>query len=101
MQSLIDLYSTDPHKACRRALRMTTNTHWKNRPEAVNRLLGMHGEEAVRGEWENGYWCDIVAVYCNAGDTYDCTVIFPRDGRPVVTDLGTWIERNEKRLAIV
>lgn len=71
--------------------------------EEINTLLGLHGVEAIRGEWQNGYWCDIVAVYCNTGDTYATTVLEVRgeysfrNSRFIVSSWGDWFERNEKK----
>lgn len=104
--SISDLYTTDPVKACRMALRQTRNVRWQDRLEAINKLLGMHGTEAIRGEWQNGYWCDIVAAYCNAGDTYATTVMHIRGdgwnfpGRFIVTSWGDWMERNGSKYGI-
>jgi hypothetical protein len=61
--NLSDLYSQDARKACRLALRRTVNPACGT----INKLLGGHGTEAIRGEWQNGYWCDIVACYVNFG----------------------------------
>lgn len=78
-----------------------------DRLEAINKLLEMHGTEAIRGDWQNGYWCDVVAVYCNAGDTYDTTVIQVRGdsrfsaSRFRVTSWGDFVERNQKRYGII
>lgn len=105
--NLSDLYCSNPLKACQLALRRTASVPAKTRLEVINRLLGMHGTEAIRGEWQNGYWCDIVAAYVNAGDTYALTVIQVRgdwSGAPsrfIVSSVGDFVERNEKRLAIV
>jgi predicted PolB exonuclease-like 3'-5' exonuclease len=66
-------------------------------------LLHGYGTEAIRGDWQNGYWCDIVAVYVNTGDTYNTTVIQVRTNygsRFVVSNYGDFIEKNEKRLGI-
>lgn len=104
---LEDLYRQDPVKACRRALRLTVNIPWKERLEAIDKLLGTCGTEAIRGEWQNGYWCDIVATYCNTGDTYALTVIHVRGdgswnepGRFIVSSWGDWVERNERRYGL-
>lgn len=104
--NLTDLYRTDPLKACRLALRRTARVGERERLDAINRLLGLHGTEAIHGKWQNGYWCDIVAVYCNTGDTYALTVMqvrgdygFP-SSRFIVTSWGDWVERNGKRLQI-
>lgn len=97
---LADLACSDPVKACKLALRRTRHIDHRTRADVCNHLLGMHGVEAIRGEWQNGYWCDIVATYCNNGDMYDTTIIFPRDGRPLVTTLGDWIECNGERYGV-
>jgi hypothetical protein len=102
--SIEDLYRTDPLKACRLALSRTVNVNPKKRLERIDKLLGTCGTEAIRGEWQNGYWCDIVATYCNTGDSYKLTVMHIRgdySGHPGhfrVTTVGDWVERNEKRL---
>lgn len=107
MTTLKDVYSQDPVKACRLALRRTRNVPENDRLEAINELLGLHGTEAIRGEWQNGYWCDIVAAYCNTGDTYGTTVIQVRgdysfqSSRFIISTVGDFVERSERRLAIV
>ena len=103
---LKDLYAKDALKACKLALRRTANVPENDRLEAIDKLLGTFGTEAIRGEWQNGYWCDIVAAYCNAGDTYDLTVIQVRGesrfnrSRFIISSWGDWFERNEKRLGL-
>jgi hypothetical protein len=111
-ETVADLYRRDPAAACRRALRETRNLFNGSDASAevrlarCNELLEMHGTEAIRGDWQNGYWCDVVATYCNAGDTYDCTVLCVRGDssfdspRFLVTSWGDFVERNEKRLGI-
>jgi hypothetical protein len=106
-QNLSDLYRSDPVKACQLALRRTVNVPWQDRLEAINQELEMYGTEAIRGEWQNGYWCDIVAVYCNAGDTYLLTVLHVRgetswheEGRFIVSSWGDWVEKNGERLGV-
>lgn len=106
-QNLSALYRSNPRKACGLALRRTAGVRWQDRLEAINKLLGTFGTEAIRGDWQNGYWCDIVAAYCNAGDTYALTVIHVRgegswneQGRFIISSWGDWVERNEKRYAI-
>lgn len=104
--TLADLYSADPLKACRKALSLTRSLPENYRLEAINSLLGMHGTEAIRGEWQNGYWCDIVAAYCNTGDTYALTVMQVRgdnrfaNSRFIITSWGDWLERNGKKLGV-
>lgn len=100
-------YSSDPVKACRKALRWTSHIPENDRLEVINSLLGTHGTEAIRGDWQNGYWCDIVAVYCNAGDTYATTVIQVRgetrfhNSRFIISTMGDFAERNTDRLGII
>jgi hypothetical protein len=103
---IIHLYTENPVKACQLALRRTVNVPERKRIDAINALLEMHGVEAISGEWQNGYWCDVVAVYCNTGDTYAPTVIQVRgdsgfsSSRFIVSSMGDFVERNEKRLQI-
>lgn len=104
---LADLYQTDPLKACRLALRRTRNVDWQDRIEAIDKLLGTYGTEAINGEWQNGYWCDVVAAYCNTGESYALTVIhvrgetrFDEQGRFIVTSWGDWVERNSDKYQI-
>lgn len=105
--TLSELYATDPVKACRNALVMTRHIHENDRLDAINDLLGLYGTEAIRGEWQNGYWCDTVAVYCNAGDTYRTTVIQVRGesrfdrSRFIVSSWGDFVERNQERYSIL
>ncbi len=105
--SLADLYCQNPLKACRKALSATRHLPENDRLEAIDKLLGTHGTEAIRGDWQNGYWCDIVGAYCNTGDTYALTVIQVRGecsfdrSRFIVSTVGYFLERNEKRLGIV
>ena len=103
---LEDDYSKDARKACQRALSLTREVDENNRLEAINTLLGMHGTEAIRGDWQNGYWCDIVATYCNAGDTYMTTVLQVRgqcrfdSSRFIVSSWGDFVERFSKKYGI-
>ena len=103
---LESLYKENPVKACRKALAMTRTVPEEERLDAINDLLGLYGTEAIRGDWQNGYWCDIVAAYCNTGDTYGTTVIQQRgncrfdNSRFFVGNIGDFVERNERRLGI-
>ena len=103
---LEDDYCKDARKACQRALRLTREVNERNRLEAINTLLGMHGTEAIRGDWQNGYWCDIVAAYCNTGDTYATTVLQVRgdssfrSSRFIVSSWGDFVERFSKKYGI-
>lgn len=107
MNDLSKLYTEEPVKACRLALRRTAHINWKERMEAINKLLGLHGVEAIRGDWQNGYWCDIVATYCNTGESYGITVIHVRPDRGWsdagtfrVSSWGGFVERNSKKYGI-
>ena len=103
---LEDDYSKDARKACQRALSLTRDVRENNRLEAINTLLGMHGTEAIRGDWQNGYWGDIVAAYCNTGDTYATTVLqvrgdfSSRSSSFIVSSWGDFVERNGKKYGI-
>ena len=105
--ALSDLYASDARKACQLALRRTAHLPDNDRLEAINTLLRGFGTEAIRGEWQNGYWCDIVATYVNFGDTYSTTVIHQRGdwsgarSRFYVSTMGDFVERNEKKLGIM
>ncbi len=102
-----DTYRGDPRKACQIALRRTAKVPWKDRLEAINKLLKGYGTEAIRGDWQNGYWGDIVACYVNMGDTYTTTVLHVRGdwsggkSRFIVSSFGDWVEKNQKKYSIV
>lgn len=95
-----DIYRNDPIKACKIALLLADYLPEKERLEKVNELIKGYGTEAIRGTWENGYWCDIVACYVNLGDTYATTVMHVRTGKFIVCSWGDWIERNQKKYGI-
>lgn len=105
-QEIQDLYRSNPVAACRAALKATRNVPENDRMEAIDKLLGNFGVEAIRGEWQNGYWCDIVAVYSNTGDTYATTVMQVRgeysfqSSRFIVTSWGDWVEKNSEKYSI-
>ena len=103
--NLSDLYRSNPVRACRLALRRTVNAPERDRLERINSLLGLHGTEAIRGDWQNGYWCDVVATYCNTG-AYAVTVMQVRPEWPggrsrfIVSSWADWVERNGKRYGV-
>ena len=100
-QNLADLYRTDPRKACRLALRRTAKIkNHEKRLEECNRLLECFGVEAITGEWQNGYWCNILAVYVNTGDTYATTIMYHREKGYMVTSWGDYVERNAEKEGI-
>ncbi len=104
---LADLYRVKPLEACRRALHLTRKIKRVERLEAINKLLGFYGTEAIRGAWQNGFWADIVAAYVNTGETYALTVIEQRgatrfhNSRFFVSSMGDFVERNQNRLEII
>lgn len=106
IKPLEELYRTDPLKACRKALRKTRHLPERDRLEAINELLGTYGTEAIRGEWQNGYWCNVVAVYCNTGDSYALTVMHIRgetrfdSSRFIITSMGDFVEKNSEKYSI-
>lgn len=103
---LADLYASDPLKACRLAIRRTKHLPEQDRLEAINQLLGMHGTEGISGEWQNGYWCNIVAAYCNTGETYALTVMQVRAdcsfraSKFIVSSFGDWIEKHGEKMGV-
>ena len=103
LENLEDVYKGDPVKACRIAVRRTAKiANIEERAEAINKMLRMYGVESIRGEYVSYYWQDCNAIYCNAGDTYNVTVIFPtRSGKPYIGTWGDWVERNGQRLGII
>ena len=93
------IYKTEPARACRMALAATRGVPWKIRLEVCNLILRAYGTEGIRGEWQNGYWCNIVAAYVNMGDTYATTILHVRGGwneagKFHVSSWGDWVERN-------
>lgn len=80
-----------------------TDSHQKVDSVLDNNLLEGHGIEAIRGEYHvNNYYHDIVALYVNMGDTYNLTLLYDTDrGKFYVTTMGDWVEKNDKRYAII
>jgi len=64
----------------------------------IDRLIGTHGVEAIRGDAHvDNYFYDVVALYCNAGDTYTTTILYDTDrNRFYVTSWGDWVETAER-----
>lgn len=100
------LYRTEPRRACQVALRQTCHLPERDRLDAIDALLGNHGTEAIRGAWQNGYWCGIVAAYSHTGDSYATTVVQVRGAfagarsRFLVTSWGDWVAANTAKFAI-
>lgn len=108
---LWELYRSDPVKALKLALRRTRRgksreLDGEKRMEALDKLLGGFGVEAIRGNWSNGFWGDVVATYVSFGDAYDSTVICQRTGRSrrdyriFISSMGYFVERNSRKLGI-
>lgn len=106
-QNLAELYLKNPRKACELALRRTEKVEKNKRIDEINLLLGLNGVEAIRGDWQNGRWGDVVAVYCNTGDTYKLTVIEQRgetkfdNSTFFVCSMGDFVENNSEKLGII
>jgi len=83
-------------------------------PDAVDELFAMveetiaqageyatFGVEAIRGEWHDRYYGNIVALYINTGDTYSCTLLYDCvKERFHVMDWGTFVETAPKYYGI-
>ena len=69
---------------------------------AIDELLGTYGVEPIRGRYVDSYHQDIQAVYCNAGDTYDGTILLDHEtGRYIVTSWGDWFEARERSRELI
>ncbi len=93
-------YRNDAFKACKKAIKLTASLPINDRIDEINNLLKGYGTEALTGNWQNGYWCNIVAVYVNMGDTYNATVIHVRDKGLIVCSYGDFIEKYGKKYGI-
>ncbi len=65
----------------------------------INEILKYYGVEAVRSykKWHGSFWQNTMALYCNAGDTYDTTVIYDVEKKKyLITSVGDWIEKYGK-----
>ncbi|MCP3975943.1 MAG: hypothetical protein GY720_15790 [bacterium] len=61
---------------------------------AVNEALGLHGVEAIRGEWVDNFHGDCIATFANTGDTYADTVFWDcAEQRFMVSSVGAWGDR--------
>lgn len=68
---------------------------------AVDAVLGTYGTEAIRGQYVDRYNQDIVAEYCNTGDSYAATILYDAVARKYrLTSWGDFVEKFERRYAI-
>lgn len=103
-----DIYKENPVKACRMALKRTAHLNTQTSPSrmtAINSLLRGYGIESIKGDWQDGWWCDIVADYVNMGDTYNTTVMMVREdygngANYIVSTFGDFVEKNTKKYGI-
>ena len=68
----------------------------------ANKVMEGHGIEAIRGKYHDRYYGDIVGLYVNMSDTYNTTVLFDTVKRRfLVTDMGAFVEKNDRAYKIV
>jgi hypothetical protein len=65
---------------------------------ALSAELDGHGFEPIRSsDWNDSYWGDVIAIYCNMGDAYDTTILYDVNRRAwYVTSYGDWVEQYER-----
>lgn len=69
--------------------------------ETASKMLDAYGVEVINGDWQGGYYADIVALYVNAGDSYDPTLIYvTATDKFVVGSVGDWVERNGDKYGV-
>lgn len=68
----------------------------------VDDMIHGHGVEAIRGDYHvDNYYYDIVGLYVNTGDTYNATLVYDTDREKfVLTTMGDWVEKNERKYKI-
>lgn len=71
--------------------------------ELANKVIGGFGVEAIRGDWHDRYYQDIVFLYVNTGDTYNATVVYDcvADRWYPGASWGDLVERFDKKYGIV
>lgn len=81
---------------------MTGRTNQAGRNiEAIDKLLGGYGVEALRGEHHSNFYDDIVAEYVNMGDTDVTTIIHDCVSEDwLLMSYGDFVQRNERRYGI-
>jgi len=99
--------SLDAPKESARIARILNGAHGSrsvdNALEEVDKIIGGHGIEAIRGEsYRGGYYGDIVGLYVNMGDTYNATVVYDTEtGKFELTTWGDWVEQHQDEYEII
>lgn len=70
--------------------------------DLADKMLETYGVEFIEGDYQvDRHYYNIVALYLNTGDTYGATLLFETEReRFVLTTMGDWVERNERRYSI-
>jgi len=68
----------------------------------ANVLMHGYGVESIEGGYQvDRYYYNIVALYVNTGDSYNNTLLYETEReRFLLTTMGDWVERNERRYHI-
>lgn len=67
----------------------------------ADEMMNAHGIEAVRGKHVDSYYMNIVGLYVNMGCPYTGTLLYDTvTNKFLVTTLGDWQEKNEKKYRI-
>jgi len=64
---------------------------------AFNQILFGFGIESVEGEWQNGYWCNILFTYVSMGFSDLPTIIHHRDKGFIVDSIENIITKSNRR----
>ena len=64
---------------------------------AFNQILFGFGIESVEGEWQNGYWCNILFTYVSMGFSDLPTIIHHRDKGFLVDSIENIITKSNRR----
>lgn len=77
------------------------NTRIEARMAAIDKILRTFGVESIQiedGDFDDPYWDNTIALYCNAGDTYARTILYDIETcRYRITTWGDWYEANEAK----
>jgi hypothetical protein len=64
---------------------------------AINQILYGFGIESVEGEWQNGYWCNILFTYVSMGFSDVPTIIHHRDKGFIVDSVENLVMKSNRR----